>query len=74
MQCAYDIGMSFKDLVLTMSNLYIDWINKNNGVQFNVNKDDLINYNLNLRPWLITILKYLLIPHHIILQKCDRNV
>lgn len=42
-QCAYDIGMSFKDLVLTMSNLYIDWINKNNGVQFNVNKDDLIN-------------------------------
>ena len=42
-QCAYDIGMSFKDLVLTMSNLYIDWINKNNGVQFNVSKDDLIN-------------------------------
>lgn len=42
-QCAYDIGMSFKDLVLTMSNLYIDWINKNNGVLFNVSKDDLIN-------------------------------
>lgn len=48
-QCAYDIGMSFKDLVLTMSNLYIDWINKNNGVQFNVNKDDLINKGVLIR-------------------------
>ena len=48
-QCAYDIGMSFKDLVLTMSNLYINWINKNNGVQFNVNKDDLINKGVLIR-------------------------
>lgn len=48
-QCAYDIGMSFKDLVLTMSNLYIDWINKNNGVLFNVSKDDLINKGVLIR-------------------------
>lgn len=43
----YSIGMSFRDYIITVSNIFIDWYNEafNNGV-YTYSLDDLIRYNV----------------------------
>lgn len=43
----YSIGMSFRDYIITVSNVFIDWYNEafNNGV-YTYSLDDLIRYNV----------------------------
>lgn len=40
---SYTIGMSYTEFMLTMSDLFIDWVNKNNGTLFNTDLSSLLN-------------------------------
>lgn len=40
---SYTIGMSYTEFMLTMSDLFIDWVNKNNGILFNTDLSSLLN-------------------------------
>lgn len=39
---SYTIGMSYTEFMLTMSDLFIDWVNKNNGTLFNTDLSRLL--------------------------------
>lgn len=40
---SYTIGMSYTEFMLTMSDLFIDWVNGNNGTLFNTDLSSLLN-------------------------------
>lgn len=40
---SYTIGMSYTEFMLTISDLFIDWVNKNNGTLFNTDLSSLLD-------------------------------
>lgn len=40
---SYTIGMSYTEFMLTMSDLFIDWVNRNNGTLFNADLSSLLS-------------------------------